>query len=170
MSNRASSLPERWVQTIWSEMAANYGARWPRQFPVPPCPPGADPAKHAHDHIVGVQAVWAKRLGHLQSNPDAVRYALDHLPDDPPTLPQFVALCGRRPDKPLPSLPAPKPDPVRVQQALEGIRRPAEPSDPLKTLRELAEADARDGTFRGQKVTLAQRQTYRQALGMRGAA
>lgn len=166
MSTPASSLPERWIQSLWVEMAANYPGQWQRMFPVPPCLPGADPAQHAHDHIVGIQAVWAKRLGHLQSNPKALRYALDNLPDRPPTLPEFIALCNRRPDRPAPALDAPKADPVRVQQAIAGIDRRLPSRDPLQTLRELAESDARDGTYKGRPVTLAQRQTYRQALGM----
>lgn len=166
MSSTASSLPERWMQSLWAELAANYAAKWARQFPVPPCPPGVDPAQHAHDHITGVQAVWAKRLGHLRSNPKALRYALDNLPEHPPTLPEFIALCNRRPDRPAPALEAPKADPVRVQQAIAGIDRRLPARDPLQTLRELAESDARDGTYKGRKVTIAQRQTYRQALGM----
>jgi hypothetical protein len=166
MSNPASSLPDRWVQSLWVEMAANYPGQWQRQFPVPPCPPGADAAKHAHDHIAGIQAVWAKRLGHLQSNPAALRYALDNLPSHPPSLPEFVALCNRRPDLPAPALDAPRPNPQRVQQVIAGIRRPLESRDPLETLRELAASDARDGTYKGRPVTLAQRQTYRQALRM----
>lgn len=164
MSNRASSLPDGWMRSLWTELGASYGARWHRQFPVPPCPPDVDPAKHAHDHIAGVQAVWAKRLGHLQSNPQAIRFALDHLPDDPPTLPQFVTLCNRRPDRPQQALPAPKADPAKVQQAIAGIRIDRSKRDPLETLRALAESDAKDGTYNGKPVTMAQRQTYRQAL------
>jgi hypothetical protein len=168
MSNPASSLPDRWIQSLWVEMAANYPGQWQRQFPVPPCPPGVDAATHAHEHIAGIQAVWAKRLGHLQSNPAALRYALTHLPvQHPPSLPEFVALCNRRPDVlDLAALSGPKADPARVQQVIAGIERRPAGRDPLQTLRELAASDAKDGTYRGKPVTLAQRQTYRQALGM----
>lgn len=167
MSTPASSLPERWIQSLWVEMAANYPGQWQRMFPVPPCLPGVDPAQHAHDHIVGIQAVWAKRLGHLQSNPKALRYALDNLPDRPPTLPEFIALCNRRPQPAdLAALSGPKADPDRVQQVLEGLDRRPSGRDPLQTLRELAASDAKDGTYRGKPVTLAQRRTYRQALGI----
>lgn len=167
MHPSASSLPESWVHSLWAELRANYGARWDRTFPVPPCPPDADPAQHAQGHVKGIQAVWAKRLGHLQANPKAIRFALDNLPDEPPTLPEFIALCNRRPDPRSAALPAPKPDPVKAAQVLAQCRDVfARKGDHLDTLRELAESDARDGTFRGRKVTLAQRQTYRQALGM----
>lgn len=171
MHPSASSLPESWVHTLWSELRANYGARWDRTFPVPPCPPGVDPAQHAHDHVQSIQAVWAKRLGHLQANPKAIRFALDNLPEDPPTLPEFIALCNRRPDPKPAALPAPAPDKAKAAEAIAMVREAfARNGDHLDTLRELAESDARDGTYRGRKVTLAQRQTYRQALGMDRAA
>lgn len=166
MSSPASSLPDRWVQNIWTELRANYGARWDRMYPVPPVPPGTDPAQHAIEHIASVQRIWAKKLGRFQGNPNAIRFALDNLPADPPDLPKFESMCNRRPDKPAPQLEAPKADPVRVQRVIAGIDRSKPQRDPLQPLRELAESDARDGTYKGRKVTLAQRQTYRKALRM----
>lgn len=159
MSSPASSLPEAWVQRIWAAMRATYGAAFDRMWATPQ---GADPAQHAQ----GLMQHWAKELGRFQSNPQALAYALDNLPPNPPNLIEFKALCNRRPDKPQQALPAPKADPGRVQQALAGISRGQSARDPLQTLRELAESDARDGTYKGRKVTIAQRQTYRQALGM----
>lgn len=168
MSSPASSLPDRWIQSLWVEMAANYPGQWQRQFPVPPCPPDVDAATHAREHIAGIQAVWAKRLGHLQSNPDALRYALDHLPAHPPSLPDFVALCNRRPDRPLPALDAPKADPARVQQVLAKLDVKRTPIDRLAPLRELHDRDVNHGGVmaNGKRITLAQRATYRQALGL----
>jgi hypothetical protein len=140
MHQHASSLPERWIQSLWAEMRANYGGRWDRMFPVPPCPPDVDPAAHVQAHIAQVQAVWARKLGRFQFNPKAIRFALDNLPDgSPPDLPAFVALCNRRPDAPQQALPAPKADPERVQQVLAGISR-------------------------RNPITPAQRETYRRAL------
>lgn len=171
MSNPASSLPEAWMQSLWTELGANYPGKWQRQFPTPPCPPGISPAQHAQDHIRGIQAVWARRLGHLQTNWKAIRFALDNLPEDPPSLPEFAALCNRRPDPKPQALPAPAPDKAKAAEAIARVREAfARKGDHLDTLRELAESDARDGTYRGRKVTLAQRQTYRQALGMDRAA
>jgi hypothetical protein len=159
MSSPASSLPDSWVQRIWAGMRATYGAAFDRMWAAPP---GADPVQHAQTTI----AHWAKELGRFQSNPQALSYALDHLPPNPPNLIEFRALCNRRPDLPPPALDAPRPNPARVQQVIAGIRRPVESRDPLETLRALAESDARDGTYNGKPVTLAQRQTYRQALRM----
>lgn len=159
MSTPESSLPEAWVRRIWDTMRATYGAAFDRQWE---CPAGVAPEAH----VQNLMATWGRGLAQLQQNPKAIAYGLDNLPEHPPNLPQFRALCNRRPDKPQQALPAPKADPARVQQALAGIGRGQSARDPLQTLRELAESDARDGTYKGRKVTLAQRQTYRQALGM----
>lgn len=160
MSSPASSLPDAWVQRIWSTMRATYGAALDRMWATPP---GADPAQHAQQ----LMAHWAKALGRYQSNPQAISHALDHLPPHPPNLVEFQALCNRRPDVPdLAALSGPKADPARVQQVLEGLDRRPAGRDPQQTLRELAASDAKDGTYRGKPVTLAQRKTYRQALGM----
>lgn len=159
MSSPASSLPDSWVQKIWATMRGTYGAAFDRMWATPQ---GADPAQHAQT----LMAHWAKELGRYTSNPQAITYALEHLPANPPNLIEFKALCNRRPDKPAPQLEAPKADPVRVQRIIAGIDRSKPQRDPLQPLRELAESDARDGTYKGRKVTLAQRQTYRKALRM----
>lgn len=166
MSNPASSLPERWIQSLWTELRANYGARWDRQFPAPLCPPDADQVAHALAHVQAIQAVWAKRLGRFQSNPNAIRFALDNLPKDPPTLPEFIALCNRRPDAPQKALPAPEADPQRVQQVLEGMRFPVASLDRLAPLRMLREWDENNNGHmpNGKRITAGQRHVYRAAL------
>lgn len=168
MSNPASSLPERWIQSLWTELRANYGARWDRQFPAPLCPPDADQVAHALAHVQAIQAVWAKRLGRFQSNPNAIRFALDHLPKDPPTLPEFEALCNRRPDAPQKALPAPEADLQRVQQVLEGMRFPVASLDRLAPLRMLRDWDVNNNGHmpNGKRITAGQRHVYRKALGL----
>ena len=159
MSNLASSLPDAWVQKIWAGMRATYGAAFDRMWATPQ---GADPVQHAKS----LMAHWARELGCYTSNPQAITHALEHLPPSPPNLIEFKALCNRRPDRPALSLQAPKADPARVHQALSGIDRRQVLRDPLQTLRELAESDACNGTYKGRKVTLAQREAYRKALRM----
>lgn len=167
MSKPNESLPDRVMARLWTAMRGNYGARWDRMFPVPPVPPGVDAGQHALESIKSVQGIWAEKLARFGSNLDAIAYALDNLPTDPPNLPEFVALCNRRPDAPSAALPSPAPDLAKAAQVIAQCRDIFKPrGDHLDTLRELAESDAHDGTFRGRRVTLAQRQTYRQALGM----
>jgi len=111
MLRHESSLPEAWVERIFATMRATYGAAFDRQWE---CPAGADVAAHMH----GIKAHWGRELARYQQNPDAIRYALDNLPAYPPNLIEFRAICNRRPDATVPQLPAPKPDPQRVAEAL----------------------------------------------------
>lgn len=115
MSMHESSLPDAWVKRIWSEMRATYGAAFDRQWQ---CPAGVDPV----DHVREVMGTWARGLSRFQQAPDAIRYALDNLPANPPNLIEFRLMCNRRPDQPVPALPAPKPDPARVAAELARMR------------------------------------------------
>jgi hypothetical protein len=165
MATPASSLPDRWIQHIWTTMRANYGARWDRMFPVPPCPPDVDPTQHVQAHTHAIQRVWAAKLGLFQFNSKRLTYGLDNLPTDPPNLPEFYALCNRSPSKnETLALNAPTTDPERVRDALSRISVKANTEDNLAWARRLHTADLHDGTFNGRYITLAQRQTYRQAL------
>ena len=112
---------------------------------------------------------WGRGLAQLQQNPSAIAYGLDNLPaDHPPNLLQFKALCNRRPEPRPVALPSPKPDPKRVQQVLAGITRPSEHKDPLAWAKRLQRLDTENhGRMEdGRPITLAQRQTYRVALGL----
>ncbi len=114
MSTPAKFLPDSWVERIWFTMRANYGAAFDRQWA---CPAGEDPVLH----VTAVKAHWSRELGGFVDKPDAIRYALDNPPNLPPTLPEFRALCNRAPEKCKPMLPAPKPDPEKMREALAGL-------------------------------------------------
>lgn len=162
MHPSASSLPESWVHSLWAELRANYGARWDRTFPVPPCPPDTDPAQHAQGHVKGIQAVWAKRLGHLQANPKAIRFALDNLPDEPPTLPEFIALCNRRPDPKPAALPAPEVNKAAASAALaKAAKATQHVGDHLTPIRALM---ARELAGPDHRLTKFQREFWRKAM------
>lgn len=169
MATPASSLPDRWVQHIWSTMRANYGARWDRSFPVPPCPPGVDAVQHVQAHMQSVQRVWAAKLGPFQFNHKRLTYGLDNLPTEPPNLPEFYAACNRMPCKNEDlALDAPKANPERVARELAKLSNARAPVDRMAPLRELHDRDVNHGGVlaNGKRITLAQRQTYRAALGL----
>ena len=171
MSSPESSLPEAWVRRIWDTMRATYGAAFDRQWE---CPAGVTPQAH----VQTLMETWGRGLAQLQQNPSAIAYGLDNLPaDHPPNLLQFRALCNRRPGpsrsdreeaEKQKALPSPKPDPKRVQQVLAGITRPSEHKDPLAWAKRLQRLDTenRGRMEDGRPITLAQRQTYRVALGL----
>lgn len=116
MSTPVSSLPEAWVERIWSTMRATYGAAFDRQWE---CPPGVQPEQHVAD----LKAVWGRELRGFQQNPKAIAHALDHLPTDfPPNLLQFAALCRRAPMFAQKQLPAPAANPAVVAKVLEAFR------------------------------------------------
>lgn len=169
MATPASSLPDRWIQHIWTTMRANYGARWDRMFPVPQCPPDVDPVQHVQAHIHAIQRVWAAKLGQFQFNSKRLTYGLENLPTDPPNLPEFYAICNRAPTKnETLALEQPKADPQRVAQALARLSNVRTPVDRLAPLRELHDRDVNHGGVmaNGKRITLQQRFVYRKALGL----
>lgn len=148
------ALPSEWIERLFTRLELAYGHRFLSQWP------GIDPAV--------VKADWAEKLDGFENHREALQFALANLPaDNPVNAMQFRDLARRAPDKPVKALPAPPPDKSKAAEALAMARAAfSRKGDRLDTLRELAESDARDGTYRGRPVTLAQRQTYRQALGM----
>lgn len=162
MSKPNESLPDRVMARLWTAMRGNYGARWDRMFPVPPVPPGADAGQFALESIKSVQGIWAEKLARFSANLDAIAYALDHLPADPPNLPEFVALCNRRPDPRPAALPAPELNKevasAALAQAAKVTNRIGDHLTPIRALmmRELAGA--------GHGLTKFQREFWRKAL------
>lgn len=158
MSHPESSLPDAWVRKIWDTMRSTYGAAFDRQWE---CPVGTTPEAH----VQNLMAVWGRGLAQLQQNPQAIAYGLDNLPEDfPPNLLQFRAICNRRPDPKLPALEAPRAAPEKVREMVSKLIKTPGETDLLDWARALHAADQKDGTFNGRPITLAQRQTYKQAL------
>lgn len=147
-------LPSGWIDRIFAKLTARFGrdflSRWE----------GVE--------LDIVKADWAEELAGLQKRPDAIVYALENIGGKPPMVDDFKALCNRAPVDGVLRLPSPKASQDVIEKAVQLARDAllTRKGDPLDTLRELAESDARDGTYRGQPVTLAQRQTYKQALGL----
>lgn len=149
------ALPSAWIDRIFERLELTYGHRFLSQWPA-----------MAPDRV---KAHWAEELDGMERHADAIGWALKHLPpDEPVNVLQFIALCRRAPAKPQPSLPAPAANPERVQRAIAGITRHREPIDRLAPLRQLHHWDMHNGgrMANGKLITLAQRATYRQALGL----
>ena len=155
MSMHESSLPEAWVERIWATMRAFYGAAFDRQWE---CPPGVDPARHVAD----LKAVWGRELRHLQQNPAAIAHGLERLPEHPPNLPQFRALCCPPPAA-FRALPVPQADPAVVARVMSGFKRPVQ-----RDLKAWAR-DFRAAEERGEHLSLAQKAAWRNALSVEPA-
>ncbi|KRC36255.1 hypothetical protein [Acidovorax sp. Root219] len=101
------SLPIEWVQRIFSKLTLAYGrdflGRWE----------GID--------LVEVHADWSHELSGFEAHPEAIAYALAHLPIKPPTVLEFRAIARLAPPPPVPRLEAPRADPQRVAEALQRL-------------------------------------------------
>lgn len=146
------SLPEPWVDKLFQKLSVTYGQGFMRQYD------GVDPAD--------VKANWADELSAFQQSPEAIKYAIRHLPADrAPTVLQFKDLCRRAPDSSFPRLAALPPptqepvDPVVAAKTLEAIRSKSG-LDPKQWARELRAKEQA-----GLKLTLFQRRCWREALG-----
>jgi len=145
------SLPVSWVNALFDRLAVTYGAAFGRMWE------GMD--------IDAVKAHWAEELSHYQQQPKAIKHALSLLPaDKPPTVLQFRDLCRRCPEDMPPRLPAPPADPKRIAQAMAVLQRPHE-SHPKAWAWRLKERE--EG---GEKLSITQRNCWRQAMSQTGAA
>ena len=81
-------LPDTWVQRIFSVMQAHYGVRWLNMWKInQPLPDGQDAG------LVNAMNVWGEKLAGFENSPETFKRALECLPAEPPTLPQFLELC-----------------------------------------------------------------------------
>lgn len=103
------SLPAAWAERIFEKLTLVYGrdflSRWEGQ------------------ELAAVMADWGHELAGFQAHPEAIRFALENLPEKPPTVLQFRAVCNRAPAPELPKLEAPAADPQRVAELISGVAK-----------------------------------------------
>jgi len=69
-----------------------------------------------------VKSDWCHELAGMQQSPSRIAFALSNLPDRPPSVIEFRALCRSAPAPDVPRLPEPEADPERVAQELSKLR------------------------------------------------
>lgn len=145
----AQAMPMPWVDRIFARLGVTYGrdflGRWE----------GFD--------LQAVKDDWAVELAGFASHPDAIAYALQHLPVKAPTVVEFRAIARHAPAAPAPRLPAPAADPERVHAELSklaAVRDGARPDPKDWARRILARADA------GERINRMPLLMARQALGL----
>jgi len=69
-------------------MQAHYGVRWLNMWKINQTLPDGQDAG-----LVNAMNVWAEKLAGFENSPETFKRALECLPADPPTLPQFLDLC-----------------------------------------------------------------------------
>jgi hypothetical protein len=98
------SLPLPWVEKIFEKLTLTYGqaflARW-RDI-----------------DLNAVKSDWMHELSSFQQSPNRIAFALEHLPERPPSVIDFKALCAQyKPPEPV-KLPEPPADPERLAAEL----------------------------------------------------
>ena len=85
-------LPATWVERLFMRLQGVYGREFTSQFATGMVD-GIDPG------IENAKQVWAEELGGFCENPEAISYALKHLPDRCPNVIRFRDLCRQAPPK-----------------------------------------------------------------------
>ena len=99
-------LPVEWVDKLFHRFAIVYGVYIAKQYS------GLDPLE--------VKTEWAKCLGGFKDRPEAIKFALEHLPSDRcPTMLQFRDMCRQAPLAARPALPEPKADEAVVHKEIK---------------------------------------------------
>jgi hypothetical protein len=98
------SLPLPWVERIFTKLVLVYGqaflVRW-RDI-----------------DIAMVKTDWTHELSGFDRTPHRIAFALANLPEKPPSVIEFKALCRSAPALPAPALEAPPANPERMAQEL----------------------------------------------------
>jgi hypothetical protein len=102
------NLPVRVIDRLFERLLATYGAQWQGLWAGVP--------------IADVKSLWAAELAVFGERLEAIGWALERLPERPPNLVQFKALCRDAPRAEAPALPLPDRDPARMAQALQSLR------------------------------------------------
>lgn len=89
-------LPDGWIQRIFATMQGTYGTRFLNMWKTgQTLPDGTDAG------VVNAMNEWSRKLAGYADQPDTIKKALQYLPHDPPSLPQFCELL-RQSYKPIP--------------------------------------------------------------------
>jgi hypothetical protein len=104
-----SMLPAIWVERIFSKLTVRYGTAFRARYA------GVDEQLLRDD--------WAEQLAGLRHHPEAIAYALNHLPAErAPNVAEFRALCNQAPPRAvaglLANMPTRRPPPPAVAAKL----------------------------------------------------
>lgn len=105
-------LPATWVDRIFLKLQTRYGSAWL--------------AKWAGVDMQAVRNDWAEELAGFSRSPESIRHALEHLPERPPSVTDFKAMCNAAPPPPvaglLTNMPVRKPAPPDIAAKLAAFQ------------------------------------------------
>jgi hypothetical protein len=94
-------LPSAWVEKIFARLQGIYGREFTGQF-------STGMVNGIDAGLENAKATWAEELGGFVKWPEAIAYALEHLPERVPNCIKFKDLCRN----------APRPEPVKLEYKL----------------------------------------------------
>ncbi len=107
-------LPNAWVERIFAKLQGVYGREFIGQYST-----GAIDGVDAG--LENAKLAWGEELGSYIRNPDAIAYALEHLPERAPNAIRFRELCRAAPKPKPPELEA-KFTPQQIEENKNRIR------------------------------------------------
>jgi hypothetical protein len=94
-------LPNAWVEKIFARLQGIYGRDFTGQF-------STGMVNGIDAGLENAKATWAEELGTFVKWPEAIAYALEHLPERVPNCIKFKELCRN----------APRPEPMKLEHKL----------------------------------------------------
>ena len=94
-------LPNSWVEKIFARMQGIYGRDFTGQY-------STGMVNGIDAGLENAKATWAEELGGFVKWPEAIAYALEHLPERVPNCIKFKEICRM----------APRPEPMKLEHKL----------------------------------------------------
>ena len=84
----SSKLPDGWIQRLFAALQGNYGTRFMNMWKTgQTLPDGSDAG------VMNAMSIWSEKMAGFSAA--TIKRALENLPEDPPTLPQWINLLRR---------------------------------------------------------------------------
>jgi hypothetical protein len=84
----SSKLPDGWIQRLFAALQGHYGTRFMNMWKTgQTLPDGSDAG------VMNAMSIWADKMAGFSAA--TIKRALENLPEDPPTLPQWINLLRR---------------------------------------------------------------------------
>jgi len=84
----SSKLPDGWIQRLFAALQGHYGTRFMNMWKTgQTLPDGSDAG------VMNAMNYWADKMAGFSAA--TIKRALENLPEDPPTLPQWINLLRR---------------------------------------------------------------------------
>lgn len=122
-------LPSAWVEKIFARLQGIYGREFTGQF-------STGMVNGIDAGLENAKGTWAEELGGFVKWPEAIAYALEHLPERVPNCIKFKELCRN----------APRPEPMKLEHKLTEEQMAAN----KKRIKEIIDGLSKNMTAKGE--------------------